>query len=608
MKKKKGENPEASASHIASADLLGIPQPLPVSTAPNALTERVKELNCLYGISNLVEIQDVSLPWILTRAVELIPAALQYPEKACARIKLDSQEYLSANFKRTRWGRNTKIMLDGQHVGDLDVFYVEAICPDECGLFLEEEAQLLRAISERLSRVLWMKLSEEALRESEERHRVLMEQVTDGVCLVQNLLFCYVNPAFCKMFNIPSPEAMIHQSVNNVTIGDREDIMRMYYSCSDTGCEEKLENVYRLTRPEKTVWIQASHIPITFKGRPALLSTFNDVTEIKEQQVVAQHLAAQLNDENRLLRSSLKDRYRFGNIIGRSPLMQEVFELILKAAVSDASVTIFGESGSGKELVAQAIHEHSPRRNRNFVAVNCGAVQESLFEREFFGHRKGAFSGAHADSAGYLDMADHGTLFLDEVSELTVGMQAKLLRAIEGGGFRPLGNTETMYPDLRIISASNVSLSEKVSRGQMRNDFFYRLQVIQIQLPPLRQRKQDIPLLVDHFIDNISLAVAKIPGHIMDRLLEYDWPGNVRELRNVLQRYVTLGKLEFLSSSFTGGKVSTEPDLDLDRALKQLEGSLITQALQQTGGNRTRAAALLGISRRALFRKKAPLV
>lgn len=603
MKKNKSENPKTSTSPIAIADPLRIPRPLPVSTAPNALTERVKELNCLYGISNLVETQDVSLPWILTRAVELIPAALQYPMKACARIKLDNQEYVSTNFKRTRWGRNTKINLNGHHVGDLDVFYIEAICPDESGLFLEEEAQLLHAISERLSRVLWIKLSEEALRESEERYRVLMEQVTDGVCLVQNLLFCYVNPAFCKMFNIPSPEAMTHQSVHKVTVGDGEDIMHMYHSCTDTGCEEKLENVYRLTRPEKTVWVQASHTPITFKGQPALLSTFIDVTAIKEQQVVAQHLAAQLNDENRLLRSTLRDRYRFGNIIGRSPLMQEVFELILKAAVSDASVTILGESGSGKELVAQSIHEHSPRKNRNFVAVNCGAIQESLFEREFFGHRKGAFSSAHADSGGYLDLADHGTLFLDEVSELTVGMQAKLLRAIEGGGYRPLGSTETIYPNLRIISASNVSLSEKVAAGKMRQDFFYRLQVIHIQLPPLRQRKQDISLLVDHFIGSISPALAKIPGHIMDKMMEYDWPGNVRELRNVLQRYATLGKLEFLSASFSGGKEATEPDLHLGQALKQLEDSLITQALRQTGGNRTRAAALLGISRRALSRK-----
>ena len=604
MKKRKGSGREPGGSQAADADPPHIPRPLPVSTAPNALTERVKELNCLYGISNLVEIQDVSLPWILTRAVELIPAALQYPEKACARIKLDNHEYRSASFKRTRWGRNTKIMLNGRHVGDLDVFYVEAVCPDEGGLFLEEESQLLRAISERLSRVLWMKLSEEALKESEERYRVLMEQVTDGVCLVQNLMFCYVNPAFCRMFSIPSSEEMINQSVRNVTAGDGEDIMRMYYSCTDTGCEQKLENVYRLTRPEKTVWIQASHTPISFKGKPALLSTFNDVTEIKEQQVVAQHLAAQLNDENRLLRSSLKDRYRFGDIIGRSPLMQEVFELILKAAVSDASVAVFGESGSGKELVAQSIHEHSPRKNRNFVAVNCGAVQESLFEREFFGHRKGAFSSAHADSAGYLDLADHGTLFLDEVSELTVGMQAKLLRAIEGGGFRPLGGTETRYPDLRIISASNVSLNEKVSRGQMRNDFFYRLQVIQIQLPPLRRRKQDIPLLVDHFIDSISPSAGKIPGHVMDRLLEYDWPGNVRELKNVIQRYLTLGRLEFLAPGTNGTAMPADPDLRLDRALRQLEESLISQALQQAGGNRTRAAALLGISRRALFRKK----
>jgi two-component system, NtrC family, response regulator HydG len=601
------ENQPDSRKNQDSMYSRAIANQLQVSSAPNALAERIKELNCLYGISNLLEIQDVSLPWILMRAVELIPTALQYPEKACACIRLDNQDYRSANFRRTRWNRNTKIMLNGQHVGDLDVFYTEAISTDEDGLFLEEESLLLRAISERLSRVLWMKLSEEALKESEERYRVLMEQVTDGVALVQNSRFCYVNQAFCNMFNIPSAETMINESVHSPATGYADDIMRLYMGCTDRGIDDKIEHVHSLARPEKTLWIQVCHTPITFKGRPAVLSTFNDVTEIKEQQVAAQHLAAQLHDENRLLRSSLKERYRLGNILGRSPLMQEVFELILKAAGSNASVAIFGESGSGKELVAQAIHEHSPRKNGNFVAVNCGAIQESLFEREFFGHRKGAFSSAHADSAGYLDMADQGTLFLDEVSELTVGMQAKLLRAIEGGGYRPLGGTEPILTDFRIISASNVSLSEKVSSGKMRNDFFYRLQVIQIQLPPLRDRKQDIPLLVDHFVQIISPSTTKIPGHIMDSLTDYDWPGNVRELRNVLQRYLTLGQLEFFSPNPAGNRIPAASQLDLGHALRQLENSLIEQALRQTDGNRTRAAALLGISRRALFRKIACL-
>lgn len=360
-----------------------------------------------------------------------------------------------------------------------------------------------------------------------------------------------------------------------------------------------------MERPDKTYWIQACHSPITYKGRSALLSSFKDITEIKEEQIAAQHMAELLNDENRVLRSSLKERYRLGNILGRSPAMQEVYELILKAATTDASVAIFGESGSGKELVAHAIHEYSDRKNERFIAVNCGAVQETLFEREFFGHRKGAFSSAHSDSPGYLDMADGGTLFLDEVGELTPNMQVKLMRAIEGGGYRPVGGTEARWADFRILSASNTALSEKVADGGMRRDFFYRIQVIQIQLPPLRQRKQDIPLLTEHFLREMKAPAerTRVPGRIMDVLVEYDWPGNVRELRNVLQRYITLGHLEFLASG-GGPKFSFRPtDLDLRSAARQLERNLISKALREADGNRSQAAKLLGISRRALFRK-----
>ena len=196
-------------------------------------------------------------------------------------------------------------------------------------------------------------------------------------------------------------------------------------------------------------------------------------------------------------------------------------------------------------------------------------------------------------------------MFLDEVSELTVNMQAKLLRAIEGGGYRPIGSTETLSTDFRIISASNAALGEKVNNGEMRNDFFYRIQVIQIQLPPLRNRRQDIPLLVEHFLPKIKTpsGVARIPGRIMDILMEYDWPGNVRELRNVLQRYASLGQLEFLSPGPGAGVAPSTTELNLREAVQQLEKSLISNALGQSGGNRTRAAARLGISRRALFRK-----
>ncbi|BBO71192.1 hypothetical protein DSCA_51220 [Desulfosarcina alkanivorans] len=580
-------------------------RPLSVSSAPNALAERIKELNCLYGISNLFENQDVSLSWIMQRAVELIPAAWQYPENACARIRLDGHEYTSKRFTATRWRQNTKIILNGNDVGDVDVYYIDAPPVVDGGPFLEEEDHLLRAIGERLSKVLWLKRSEEALRESEERYRVLTEQVAEGVALVQSERFSYVNPEFCKMFDIPSAQEMVDGLVRCPPAGDADGIARIYGSRAHGVIESKVEEVHCLTRAERTSWIQVCHSPITFKGRPALLSTLKDVTEIKEQQMAAQRKADLLNDENRVLRSSLKERYRLGDILGRSPAMQAVYELILKAAATDASVAIFGESGSGKELVAHAIHDHSARKNNRFVAVNCGAVQESLFEREFFGHRKGAFSSADTDSPGYLDMADGGTLFLDEIGELTVNMQAKLLRAIEGGGYRPVGNMEPRLTDFRVISASNAALHDKVNEGEMRNDFFYRIQVVQIQLPPLRNRKQDIPLLVEHFLRTMKTrsATATVPGRIMDILIAYDWPGNVRELRNVLQRYVTLGHLEFLSPDPEAEMVPIATDLNLRDAVRRLEKAHISKALSRSSGNRTRAAALLGISRRALFRK-----
>ena len=237
--------------------------------------------------------------------------------------------------------------------------------------------------------------------------------------------------------------------------------------------------------------------------------------------------------------------------------------------------------------------------------MNCGAIQESLFEREFFGHLKGAFSSAHADAPGYLDLADGGTLFLDEVSELTVNMQATLLRAIEGGGYRAVGGTQSHKADFRIISASQTALDDNVRKGLMRNDFYYRIQVIQIQLPPLRKRKQDLPLLVEHFLRRMKTpaGLTRIPGHIMDLLITHDWPGNVRELRNVLQRYVTLGHLDFLSPDQTAESLPADDELNLRKATLELERRLISKALAQAGGNRTKAATLLGISRRALFRK-----
>jgi transcriptional regulator with PAS, ATPase and Fis domain len=314
-----------------------------------------------------------------------------------------------------------------------------------------------------------------------------------------------------------------------------------------------------------------------------------------------------LRRENVTLRSSMKERYRFRNIIGKSPLMQEVYEFILKASGSDASVCVFGESGTGKELVARAIHELSGRRDREFVTVNCGAIPEELLESEFFGHKKGAFTGAYMDKLGYLDIANEGTLFLDEVGELSLSMQVKLLRAFDGGDYLPVGSNRPKKSDLRIIAATNRNLLDLVKNGWMREDFFYRINVLPITVPPLRERKEDIPLLVDNFLRAYGEGgkAVHLPGDVLEAFFSHTWPGNIRELQNVLHRYLTVDRVYFTSpvDSFHPGGGAAAETTQLKGAVDDLERNAILNALEKTRWNKTRASALLGISRRALFRK-----
>ena len=315
---------------------------------------------------------------------------------------------------------------------------------------------------------------------------------------------------------------------------------------------------------------------------------------------------------------SPRGRHGFANIVGKSVAMQGVYDLISKAAATDANVVIYGESGTGKELVAQAIHQVSHRRDKAFVPVNCGAIPETLLESEFFGHRKGAFTGAYIDKHGYLDLAHGGTLFLDEVGDLSLNIQVKLLRAIECKKYFPVGSNRSKSSDFRIIAATNSDLMEKVRKGLMREDFFYRIHVIPITLPPLRYRKEDVPLLIAHFLESYGNGTgrASLPEKIKKALYNYDWPGNVRELQNVLHRYLTVGTLDFTdckSPSCPAGvsRPATHDayhqPINLRDAVERLERELISRALAQTRWNRTKAARLLGISRRALFRKMSNL-
>ena len=321
-----------------------------------------------------------------------------------------------------------------------------------------------------------------------------------------------------------------------------------------------------------------------------------------------------------LLFRRLESSNTYRHLIGQHPLMQRIQTLIQKVARTDATVLISGESGTGKELVARTVHQLSPRRDLPFVAVNCGAIPAELLESELFGHEKGAFTGAVASRAGMFQLADRGVIFLDEVGEMSPPLQVKLLRVLQEHEVRPVGADRSLKIDLRVIAASNKTLADEVEKGRFREDLFYRLQVIPIHIPPLRERRSDIPILVQHFLDKINRKRPEGPVHIteeaMVQLWEYDWPGNVRELENLLERLTILAEGDVVDvdnlppnirSFFSGKRVPTptvgDEGLDFNRAVEAFENRLIAEAMRRTGGNKQAAARLLGLKRTTLVAK-----
>ncbi|MCG2830286.1 MAG: sigma-54 dependent transcriptional regulator, partial [Desulfobacteraceae bacterium] len=363
----------------------------------------------------------------------------------------------------------------------------------------------------------------------------------------------------------------------------------------------------------RETWVLGHHKINKWKGMAAILTTIRDITERRLQEIAIQEETERLRNENIRLRSSIKERYRFGDIIGKSRPMQEIYELILKAANSDANVVIYGESGTGKEMVARAIHDMSNRKDKDFVAVNCGAIPETLLESEFFGYKKGAFTGANMDKHGYLDIAGGGTLFLDEVGELDLNMQVKLLRVIDDGGYTPVGSNKAKYSDFRIIAATNKNLMELVNNNLMREDFFYRMHVIPVTVPPLRERKEDIPLLVEHFLKLHcdSKERQSLPVKIFEAIDNHDWPGNVRELENVLKRYLTIQRLDFINPHRPreankvddSNKEFLKDSRGLRDAVELFEKDYIAKLLDHNQWHRGKTAKMLNIPERTLYRK-----
>jgi two-component system response regulator AtoC len=321
--------------------------------------------------------------------------------------------------------------------------------------------------------------------------------------------------------------------------------------------------------------------------------------------------------ENQNLKRVLGQQTSFNNIIARSPRMLEIFDTIRKIADYKTTVLITGESGSGKELIARAIHFNSPRANKPFIAINCSAIPETLLESELFGYMKGSFTGAAKDKRGLFEEADGGTLFLDEVGDLPVALQVKLLRAIQEEEIRRVGSNSSIKIDVRLITATLKDLADAIKKGTFREDLYYRLNVLPIHLPPLRERKEDIPLLVEHFLKRFSAEmgkkVEKVAAECMQQLCDYSWPGNVRELENTIERSMVLEMGYELSRENLPDNIRNQEvnpaikaaanELSIKKMMAIMEQELIKKALEKTNGNRTWAAKLLEISHRALLYK-----
>ena len=318
-----------------------------------------------------------------------------------------------------------------------------------------------------------------------------------------------------------------------------------------------------------------------------------------------------LQDENRQLRSALRDQGRFMEIVGKSPKMMQVFQLVAQAAPSRSTILVVGESGTGKELVAKAIHANSPRRDKPFVVVNSGSLPHDLLESNLFGHVKGAFTGAVYAKKGLFELADKGTLFFDEIGNIPLETQAKLLRVMQEREFMRLGGVETLKVDVRVVAATNIDLRRAVEEGRFREDLYYRLNVIAIPLPPLRLRKEDIPALVQHFVEKYTRENGKIvegvSPEVLQTLMDYDWPGNVRELENVIERGVVLSTGPLIGKELVPEHVRTSPSfhipqvavppegINLREVIANFERRLIESTLEATGGVQKEAARLLGL-------------
>ncbi|MDQ7784183.1 MAG: PAS domain S-box protein [Desulfomonilaceae bacterium] len=558
------------------------------------LSERIKELNCLYGISKLVESEAASPEDMVASILDLVPEASHDPGATCARIVLEDREFKTDNFKETRWKLSSPVTVQGEPIGTLDVCSLKSDRESGKQPFLDEERKLIEAVAERIGRIVERNRAEKALRFSEERFRAIFESAEEYIFIKdRDLKHVLVNPAMERLLGRKAADVVGLRSEN---LFGREAGIHMEEVDRRVLDGESVEEERTIPVHGVPLTLHFTTVPLKDRGG-RVMGICTMAREITERKRIAQEFQTHREDY-------------------QSASMQNALNKARVAAQTHSIVLLQGESGSGKDFLARWIHDHSPRAGGPFFTLNCAAVARSLAESELFGHERGSFTGAVARKKGILELAEGGTLLLNEIGELDLALQAKLLAFLDTRSFLRVGGQAHIHVNARLIAATHRNLDVECAEGRFLRPLLYRLSVFPIEVPSLRERKDDIPVLAEEIIQNLAseMQLSRVP--VMDpehvRILgQYHWPGNVRELRNVLERSLMLWR---------GGRfkltlpVKTSDERDWSYTVQYVEGqtlrevtdevtrSLCSEILHRCRGNKKETARLLGISRDALYR------